>query len=118
MTDQMRGQVTRKQIEGYFLASGSDSPSRVPFEDRQKLVKNMDAEGWIPFSILMQMKSMVFPGHDTMRECIYHSSILEMAPDGQDKFRCKNKTILKEFNEAYTVEARTRVSTSKSSVMA
>jgi hypothetical protein len=40
-----------------------------------------------------------------------------MDPSGQDKFRCKDRTILKAFNEAYERDAQGRVSSSKQSIV-
>jgi hypothetical protein len=75
ISNNIRGQVTRKQIESFFDLNDK----RVPFEDKAVLKKNMSNNGkWIPLGVLMQLKNMIFPGHDIMRECIIESAILEM----------------------------------------
>ena len=51
---------------------------QIPFEDKALLKKNMDRNNWIAFNVLMQLKSMLFPGHDLMVQAIQGSPFMEL----------------------------------------
>eukprot|EP00391_Amoebophrya_sp_Ameob2_P008412 CAMPEP_0178999326 /NCGR_PEP_ID=MMETSP0795-20121207/9989_1 /TAXON_ID=88552 /ORGANISM="Amoebophrya sp., Strain Ameob2" /LENGTH=1072 /DNA_ID=CAMNT_0020692069 /DNA_START=765 /DNA_END=3983 /DNA_ORIENTATION=- len=120
LSDDMKIQVTRAQIEHYFTTTvsgsgedqgngskptgpGSDqvpgserTPAEKEIDDRGLLRRAMDGEGWIPITALMSLKGMYYPGHDLMRDCIRQSKVLEMN-EGRDKFRCADSTARQDF---------------------
>lgn len=49
----------------------------------------MNAAGFIPLATLMQIKAMMYPGHEVMRDCIHDSKVLELGQD-HESFRIKN----------------------------
>ncbi|CAD7947071.1 unnamed protein product [Amoebophrya sp. A120] len=98
MTDTVRLNVTKKQIESYLFGK-----EEAEDEDRGILRKQMDAGGWVPIASLISMKSMYYPGHELMRECIRQSPKLEIN-EMKDKFRCKDKqervTFMKKYQQS------------------
>jgi hypothetical protein len=74
ISNNFKGQLVRSQVENFFDLKNSKLTS----SDRAILRKNMNDQGWMPLSGLMQIKTMMYPGHDVMRDCIEESKHLEL----------------------------------------
>jgi hypothetical protein len=69
-------------------------------EDKKLLRKNMDEEGFVPISTLMQMKAIMYPGHDIMRQCIAHSDMFEFKEE-DDTFRVANTKLFRRWIDSF-----------------
>jgi hypothetical protein len=95
LSESIKSELVRKQVESFF-----DKDSTLTIEDKKLLRKNMKNGGFIPISTLMQMRAIMYPGHDIMRKAINESDIFAFDEE-KDTFRLRNQRKLKKWKDSF-----------------
>jgi len=96
ISNQIKANVVRKQVESFFTVEDN----KLSLEDKKLLRKNMDDNGFIQISTLIQVKAIFFPGHEVMRQCLNASDLFET--NEFDEFRLKDQTQKEEWLRSFS----------------